>query len=1809
MSDTIENQPTILNVDSKVTFNEIFNLEELQRLQDLFSDANGVSSIITDVNGNHITQSSNYCNLCREIIQKTEKGKRDCIQTDQLLSKHNNVGPIIHQCGNCSLWEAGVNIIVGGKHIGNWIIGQIRHEIINESQINNYAEKIGANRKDFALALNETPVMTIARFKSIAKMLHAFVTEIAEKAYNNRQLQTQIDETEKIKKLLQESKDNYRITLQAAMDGFWVVDLEGNLLEVNNSYCKMSGYSERELLTMKIMDIETHESYEETQKHINKIIEGGEDNFETQHRKKDGRILDVEVNVQFQDIEGGRIVVFLKDISTRKENHNNLIDRNRLIESIVNLCPDMLYVYDIIEQKNIYTNDGIHKILGYSVDEIIEMENDILPKLMHHDDWKHYLKKILPQYASLKDSERITHKYRMIDKLGNWHWIESNEIVYLRNKDSSPKQIFGTGRDVTANFTYQNELLEAEWKFKALFEQGPIGVAYHEMIYDEFGKATDYRFIDANAAYLELTGVDPRGKTVLEAFPGIENDPFDWIGTFGNVAKTGETIRFESYLQSNNRWYDVVGYQYKPNCFVAAFNEITKQKGVEQALTKSQALLQQNEQRLSLALEATSDALWEWNYVTGKTYYTSRWYDMLGYENQEFEMSFETFQKLCHPDDFPALVEKIQSVIETQKSKGYEAEFRMLQKNGSWKWILGRGNVVKRDENEMPLILSGTNSDISEKKTIESALRESETKFRNLIWDLPVGVILQGPNAEIIMSNPIAFELLGLTEDQLLGKTSYDPDWNVIHEDGSPFPGEMHPVPQVIKTLKSVTNVVMGVYHPIIKQRVWLLVDAVPEFNSDGSLRQVLCTFNNITERKKAEEALFQNELYLKETQQIAQLGTYTLDITTGIWTSSEILDEIFGIPKDFDKSIGGWVSIIHPDWQQIMNDYFAQEVVGKKMPFNKEYKIVRKSDNQERWMLGIGRLKYNDLGEPIMMLGTIRDITERKQLELRLQKSSDDFEAQNEEYLQLNEELIQTNEELYYSKQLTEESESRLARAEKVAKIGNWKLNLNTKHMLSSKGARLLYGVENDDLLLEDVQQVPLAEYRPLLDKALADLITKDIPYNVEFKIKRLNDGKIVDIYSIAEYDKEKNIVFGIVYDITERKKAEEEIRNIKILLEKTIEQSPVPMVLVSMPDTIIQMANKACLEFLGVEDEQSYINTTLFDLKPSWIDFDKDGNQNALLEIPLVRSLSGERVENEERSILRKDGTTRYQLVSSYPIYNDNGSIIAAYVIMMDITELKKAELALAESREKFMKIFDRAPVLIAITTIDDGIYIDINSFALSFSGYSRDEVIGRKSTEIGWLNTDGRQKMLESISETGRIDGLEVQFTLKNKKHVWGLVNGEMIMFDNKMCLLTITTDISERKQMEFLLKEKNEEFETQNEEYLQLNEELTQTNEELYYSKEKAEESDRLKSAFLANMSHEIRTPMNGILGFTELLKEPQLTGETRNTYVNIIEKSGNRMLNIINDIISISKVESGQMEVFISETNINEQLDFIHSFFKLEIEQKELQLTVKKGLTGNDAIVFSDKEKIYAVLTNLVKNAIKFTHEGFIELGYDKKGDFFEFYVKDSGVGIMKEQTDLIFERFRQGSELLTRNYEGAGLGLSISKAYVEMLGGKMWVESQFGKGSTFYFTIPFNIEVDKGNDILFDEYKGNEIRLTRKLKILIAEDDESSEMLLSLTLEPFSSKILKVTNGQDAVNTCRNNPDIDLVLMDNKMPIMDGYEATRQIREFNKDVIIISQTAFALPGDREKVIEAGCNDYLPKPFNQKILLDMIKKYF
>jgi len=407
----------------------------------------------------------------------------------------------------------------------------------------------------------------------------------------------------------------------------------------------------------------------------------------------------------------------------------------------------------------------------------------------------------------------------------------------------------------------------------------------------------------------------------------------------------------------------------------------------------------------------------------------------------------------------------------------------------------------------------------------------------------------------------------------------------------------------------------------------------------------------------------------------------------------------------------------------------------------------------------------------------------------------------------------------------------------------------------------------------------------------------------------------------------------------------------------------------------------------------------------------------------------------------------------------------------------------------------------------------------------------------------------------------------------------------------------------QNLELIRKKENTEqkLQIQNEEYASLNKKYVTQNEELIKAKEKAEESDRLKTAFLQNMSHEIRTPLNAISGFSGMLNKPELTEEKRKSFVSIIQNSSNQLISIITDILTISSLETKQEKANINKVCINNIIVDLLSIFKQQAQNQNISIYAKQQLNDKQSEIFTDKTKITQILTNLLTNALKFTHEGFIEFGYSLNENELQFYVKDSGIGIKSEFQEKIFERFRQADKTINKLYGGTGLGLAISKAFVELLNGKIWVKSEFEKGSTFYFTIPYKPvnEIDK----TITPTKQNE----NFRKILVAEDEEFNFLYIEELLIDMDLKLIHAKDGQETVEIFKANPNIDLILMDIKMPIMTGNEAAIGIKEINPNIPIVAQSAYALEHERAKY-EGIFDDYLTKPINESVLKQMVMKY-
>jgi len=371
-----------------------------------------------------------------------------------------------------------------------------------------------------------------------------------------------------------------------------------------------------------------------------------------------------------------------------------------------------------------------------------------------------------------------------------------------------------------------------------------------------------------------------------------------------------------------------------------------------------------------------------------------------------------------------------------------------------------------------------------------------------------------------------------------------------------------------------------------------------------------------------------------------------------------------------------------------------------------------------------------------------------------------------------------------------------------------------------------------------------------------------------------------------------------------------------------------------------------------------------------------------------------------------------------------------------------------------------------------------------------------------------------------------------------------------------------------------------------------------------AEKKAVESDRLKTAFLQNISHEFRTPMNGIIGFAGLLKEEGLTTEQKREYIETINSSSNRLLNLVNQILDISLIETGSSQVLKQTVLLNTLMAEIHDNWAPLIK-KEVIFTLSKGLNDQSASIFTDEYKLKQILNNLVGNAVKFTESGHIRLGYSLRKNELEFYIEDTGSGIPIEQHSEIFKPFRKSEPEKSRFHEGAGVGLAICKGNLDLLNGKIQLQSAPGTGSIFRFTIPYDpVLLDKSTN-----QPSNSTPSLEGLKVLVAEDELINFSYIEELLEGTGIEIHHALNGQVAVELCKKNKNYDLVLMDIRMPVMNGYEATRLIKELRPELPVIAQTAYITIEERHKAIEVGFDAFISKPFLKEELLEAMGKQY
>jgi len=466
----------------------------------------------------------------------------------------------------------------------------------------------------------------------------------------------------------------------------------------------------------------------------------------------------------------------------------------------------------------------------------------------------------------------------------------------------------------------------------------------------------------------------------------------------------------------------------------------------------------------------------------------------------------------------------------------------------------------------------------------------------------------------------------------------------------------------------------------------------------------------------------------------------------------------------------------------------------------------------------------------------------------------------------------------------------------------------------------------------------------------------------------------------------------------------------------------------------------------------------------------------------------------------------------------------------------------------------------------------------------GWEPEELIGKNAFDN--IHPDDIEKarifINSLLSEPKKTGSTEVRYRHKNGSYVWISFTGSNLFHDPIINgILGNYSNISNKKQAEA----------------------------ELVLAKEKAEEANHLKTQFLNNMSHEIRTPMNGIIGFSELLDKPDISVEKRKYYSKIVQNSSHQLLNIIDDILEISTLETKQEKLNETVFCLNDLLMEIFSIFNLKSKEKNIPLYLKKALQGEQSYIISDKSKLNKIISNLLENALKFTSEGFVEFGYQLDKSNLILYVKDTGIGISPKNHQIVFDRFSQEDKEISIKHGGLGLGLSICKANSLLLGGDITLESEKGKGSTFYVSIPYQPVQQANNNT--SKNIVNEQQTNDKYTILIAEDEEVNYLYIEVLFEneiEGNYNLIHAKNGKEAIEICTLNNHIDLVLMDIKMPIMNGHEATIKIKEKLPNLPIIAQTAYSTETDKQMALKHGCDDFISKPINKENLFGLINKY-
>lgn len=1534
------------------------------------------------------------------------------------------------------------------------------------------------------------------------------------------------------------------------------VDYE--FIEVNASFEALTGLKASKIINRRVTEVlpEIKNGNFSWIDFYGKVaIHGGEEIFE-QYSDPLKRYYKVQV---FQPEKNHFATVFV-DITEHKLSEQRY-------QGLVESQNDLIVRVDT-NNRFTFVNKAYCETFGKNSAELLG--SDFFP-LIHEDDREATAKAMellqKPPYRCYIEQRALTVK--------GWRWLawEDNAILDINGKIIETQ---GVGRDITELKEKEEAITKQAASLQNLLAHTPA-VIYAYTFQDGL---PDLHYINENL--IEVLGFKP--ADFLHNFDMWKScvypDDLEKLAKKLSEPPSAEQAGKETY--SEYRFRDKAGkYHWLSDRqktiinndgqieVIGAWVDITPEK-------KNAEILNNYKRRLSLAQNFAKAGAWEYDIETGKLYWSAECEALFGLKEGSFEGSFEAFLNRIHPDDREMVVQTNAPIVELKEGVSLDYEHRIITPKGETKWVKESAGVVRDAEGKASHII-GLVMDISKRKLAEDAM-ENEKKLRDIVDNIEGVFWLRSANrVDMLYVSPAYEEIFGMSRESLYKNPSAFVD--AAHPDDRDKVQKAYG--DFLKTGKFEQE------YRIIKpdgEMRWIATKAFPVKNNQGDIIRYAGISEDVTKRKLTEQSEREKTNNLNAT--IAALpdilffmskdGTY-LDVHTK--EPEKLLvpkESIIGrkIGEFFDeaetaKQLRLYKECVEDQALKIFD--YSIEIDGKTLYFE-----ARLSPVDDQKLLAIVRdvteekIKQDELVFQTKLQKMLMEIS-NTYIDLKTDKLD---EAINNSLRKLGS-FIQADRcyvfEYDYDNRVTNNTHEWCAEGIKpeIQNLQNTPFEAFPEWLEAHQKGKTFF--------VPDVLKLPKnsnirsmlepQNIRSLIAVPLMDVgkCTGFIGFDAVRKHYRFNSTEELLLKLFAK----------MLVSVQKRFAVEKDLIESENKFQKAFMTSPYSLILSKLDDGTILEVNHTFSEVTGYSREEAIGKKS--DSLKLW---NKPEDRNSMIKKIIEKGS----VDSEELLFKNRNGEIYVGLISAQLIELRGDKLLLTSV--NDITEKKEQENTMRESEHRFSQVAELSQTVIWETDTD-GLFTYVSPMAEKIWGYAPEELVGKRN--YFYLHPEkGRQEFKritrELLTEKQVFRDLVNPVEMPNGELAWMSTNG-LAIYNDEMQVTGFRGSDQNITEIRKLL-------------------------DDLTAAKNKAEESDRLKSAFLATISHELRTPLNHILGFSSLISDMTAEEETKN-YADIIQQSGEAFLSMIEDIFDLAFIDESQVKL--------RNTTFKGMEFFMEAKNSLSELLQNAGKSDFIKLAFApdhdllqayfhtDRQKIMMVLTHLFRNAVKFTNTGDIDFGMYPQGENeVVFYVKDTGIGIEEDMQEVIFDLFRQVEDTHTRQHDGLGIGLSIAKKIAETLMATISMESSPGEGSTFYLRVP--ISIDKLDQSPVKVAEPARVQSSSLKTILVAEDDETSMFLVQNLLRDMDAKVIMAKNGQQAVERFQQAEHIDLVLMDLKMPVMDGYEATRQIKSLMPKVPVIAITAFALAKDKPKALEAGCDAIITKPIDRNVLYREMNRF-